>query len=371
MPPYSRRQLLKSAAATFGLASTWHWAPDGLLGAETKTKAPAVKNRKKAPPDPYADARFADGPPPLPAKGNFTVVVLPDTQRYSLEHPQNFHAQTQWIVDSAKDRRIAAVLHLGDITHRSTLPEWEVAQAAMSRLDGVVPYFLVPGNHDYSDGQNLCVDRTTHFNIYFPLAKFQETPTFGGVYDKEPERFENSFHLFSAGGRDFLVLALEYGPSQDVVRWANEVAERHSAREAILITHAYMYCDDTRYNWTKYGDKQKWNPHASGIAKSTQDDVQDGEELWNNLVSKHGNFILTLNGHVQFDGLGRTVSKNVAGKNVHQTLVNFQMKPNGGDGWLRLLEFSADGKSIQAIDFSPTRNQCNVSDQNRFTMRYA
>jgi hypothetical protein len=99
--------------------------------------------------------------------------------------------------------------------------------------------------------------------------------------------------------------------------------------------------------------------------------VQDGQELWDNLVSKHDNFLLTLNGHVQHDGLGHLQSKNAGNKNVHQVLVNFQMKPNGGDGWLRLLEFSSDGKSIDAIDYSPTRNQCNVSDQNRFRMRFA
>ncbi len=29
------------------------------------------------------------------------------------------------------------------------------------------------------------------------------------------------------------------------------------------------------------------------------------------------------------------------------------MKPKGGDGWLRLLEFAADGKSVKAIDYSP------------------
>ena len=132
-----------------------------------------------------------------------------------------------------------------------------------------------------------------------------------------------------------------------------------------------MYYDNKRYDWKKYGPKQSWNPHASGMAKSTNEDVHDGEELWQNLVSKHDNFILTLNGHVLKDGLGQLMSKNAADKDVHQVLVNFQMKPKGGDGWLRLLEFAADGNSIGAIDYSPTRNECNVSNQNTFSMRYA
>ena len=50
-------------------------------------------------------------------------------------------------------------------------------------------------------------------------------------------------------------------------------------------------------------------------------------------------------------------------------LVNFQMKPKGGDGWLRLLEFKEDGVSVDVIDYSPTRNECNVSSQNRFSLK--
>lgn len=367
MDNINRRQLLKTTAAAVCAPAIWQLGGESSLAAETAKKKAAAKKK----PDPYKDAKFVAGPPPTPAEGNFTIAVLPDTQHYSLTYPKNFNAQTEWIVANAKDRRIAAVLHLGDITHRSTRPEWEVARSAMRQLNGHVPYFIVPGNHDYSDGKTLCVDRQTLFNEYFPLKEFEDRPTFGGTYDKEPERFENSFHTFSAGGRDFLVLGLEYGPRADVVRWANEVVAKHKDREAILITHAYMYYDDKRYDWKKYGNKQNWNPHASGIAKSTNDDVQDGEELWNNLVKKHDNFILTLNGHVQYDGLGRLASKNESGKNVHQVLVNFQMRPNGGDGWLRLLELTPDGKSIAAIDYSPTRNECNVSNENAFSMEYA
>ena len=171
-------------------------------------------------------------------------MVLPDTQNYSEKFPEQFQAQTEWIVDQAKSRRIAAVLHLGDITNRSSEPEWQVASQAMAKLDGTVPYFMIVGNHDYSaDGR--CIDRTTRYNDYFPVARFKERANFGGTYDREPERMENSYQTFDVGGRKFLVLSLEFGPRQDVVRWANQVAARHSDREAILLTHAYMFYDDT------------------------------------------------------------------------------------------------------------------------------
>lgn len=315
-------------------------------------------------------ASLVAGEPPLPEADAFTVVVLPDTQHYSEKFPGQFLAQTEWIVANREQRKIACVLHLGDITNRNTPAEWENAVAAMSKLDGHTPYFMAVGNHDYSTGGS-CRDRTTRLNEYFPLKKYRDLPTFGGVYDKEPESMVNSYHRFSAGGRDFLVIALEFGPRADVVRWANEVAVQHADREAILITHAYMYSDETRYDWHKYGAKQHWNPHTYGVAKASGGDVHDGEELWTKLVSQHENFILTLNGHVLNDGLGYTATQTPAGRDVHQMLVNFQMQPRGGDGWLRLLQFGGDGVTLQTYDYSPTLDQQNRSPANEFTMQLA
>ncbi len=309
------------------------------------------------------------GAPPLPGEGSFTLAVLPDTQKYCNGHPEEFLAQTRWLVENKNARRIQAVLHLGDITDHNNPPQWEIAQKAMSQLDGHLPYFFVPGNHDYSD-KGRGTDRSTLLNNYFPVTKFEELATFGGTYDKEPASMTNSYHLFSAGGREFLVIGLEFGPRADVVRWAKEVAAKHADREAILITHAYTYYDETRYDWKKFGEKQRWNPHTYGVGKGRDGDVMDGEELWQNLVSKHENFIITLNGHVLEDGLGKVTSATPGGRDVHQLLVNFQMKPNGGDGWLRLMEFTPK-RTVEVYDYSPTLDLTNLGDQNRFSLKLA
>ena len=228
---------------------------------------------------------------------------------------------------------------------------------------------MVPGNHDYSKNGGS-IDRTSLFSQYFPTTAFARLPTCGGVYDKEPERIENSYHLFAAEGRKFIVLCLEFGPRMDVLRWANEIVSRHHDRDAILVTHAYTYSDNTRYDFVKYGNKQTWNPHTFGLAAASNDDVTDGQQLWDLLVSKHPNFIFTINGHVVNDGLGRLTTADPGGRDVHQMLVNFQMKPNGGDGWLRLLELRTDG-SMHVHDYSPTRNQTNASVKNQFIVQLA
>jgi hypothetical protein len=338
-------------------SAAWSLVPLGILTAQEPAS------------DPYADGKLLDGQPPMPEDGSFSVVVLPDTQNYSERYPDTYLAQTNWIAANRKTRNIGWVLHLGDITNRSTKAEWEVAKKAMSVLDeNGIPYAMCPGNHDYSE-RGVCKDRSTRLNDYFPVSWYKDRPTFGGVFDREPDRTENSFHLFDAGDRKFLVLALEFGPRKDVVRWAGEVAKKHADREAILITHAYIYYDDTRYDWKTHGANQKWNPHAYQVAKSTMDDVSDGEELWNNLVSKNENFVLTVNGHVLGDGLGRMTTRTRAGRDVPQVLVNFQMRPNGGDGWLRVMEFKSDRTTVEVYDYSPTRNQRNEGIENRFALK--
>jgi len=357
--PSRRDFLLRASALSLG------FVPFFARGAEAP-KVPAAPTKPER--DPYAAAVFVAGEPPLPAEDAITFAVLPDTQYSSQQHPDTFLAQTRWVVEQRERRRIAGVLHLGDITNSNTVPQWENARRALQvLLDAKMPLCLVPGNHDYGPGGG-CADRTTLMSQYLPVAELAKAAHWKGTYDKEPDRSENSWHFLEAGGRRFLVLCLEFGPRNDVLRWANDVVGAHPDREVILLTHAHIYHDDTRYDQVRFGKKQNHNPHTY-FAKA-QPDINDGEEVWTKLIARHENFILTLNGHVTADGLGRFVSATPKGRPVPQVLVNFQMKPNGGDGWLRLIEMRKDG-TMRTFDYSPTRKQTNASPQNQFAIPWA
>lgn len=358
MTKYSRRDFLSFGAGCV-FASGLFTLPSL---AESKIRRSFAEKRGRG----HGDD-FADGEPAKIQPGSFTVAVLPDTQNYSEFFPDNYFAQTQWLADNRESRNIACVLHLGDITNKNTPKEWEVAQKAMQILDGKVPYVLATGNHDYGECGGA-TNRDTLFNNYFPVSNYSNLPTFGGTYDREPDRMDNSYHTFSAGGRQLLVLSLEFAPRVDVVRWANEVVAKHPAHEAILVTHAYLYHNNQRYDWKQLGAKQDWNPHTYGVAAGPET-VMDGEQLWNELVSKHDNFIMTLNGHVLGDGLGRLKSKSEFGNDVHQMLVNYQMHQKGGEGWMRLMEFCPDGQTVKVCDYSPIRNQRNESCHTLFTLK--
>jgi len=299
---------------------------------------------------------------PLPfVPGSWTLVVLPDTQNYSTYYPGMFNLQTQWVADNRDKYNIVYVLQNGDVTNHNNESEWERAYRAFGRLDGVVPYAIAPGNHDYSQG-GTAKDRTTLMNNYFPPSRFAKWPTFGGVMDDG--RSDNSYHLFRAGGQDWLILGLEWGPRDKTLEWANQILRKYSNHKAIILTHAYLYSDSTRYDWQQKGKTQKWNPHNYG----TEGGVNDGEDMWQKLAKKHANMFMTINGHVLNDGLGFLVSKADYGNLVYQMLVNFQMRPVGGESWLRLLEFLPDGRTIQVKNYCPLTEKYETGPESQFVI---
>ncbi|WP_069187891.1 family 16 glycoside hydrolase [Sporosarcina globispora] len=290
----------------------------------------------------------------------FKIAVLPDTQNLAKDHPEIFRAQTQWIADNSEEQNIKFVVHEGDITNNNNIPQWEVAYDAMRTLDGVVPYTVLPGNHDMGTGGSANTRDTTLFNTYFPVSDFSGTETFGGVYPAEPDKYDNNYHTFNAGGTDWLVLSLEFGPRDPVLDWANEVVSSHPNHRVIVVTHSYMFSDETRQN-----TGHSWNAHNYGVA-SEPGGVNDGEEMWQKFVKLHSNISMVLNGHVLNDGQGRRVSVGDYGNKVYQMLSNYQMQANGGNGFIRLLEIDPEAGTIKATSYSPYLDEYKTDWQNEF-----
>ncbi len=288
---------------------------------------------------------------PQPVEGGYSIVVLPDTQIYSWKHPHVYEAQTEWIAENAKRYNIAYVIHVGDVTQNNVEVEWKAAVAAHKKMADAAPCALVPGNHDLGPG-GKAGSRETLMSDYFSVAQFRKLPSFGGVYDKEPDRIENNYHLFSAGGRDWLILGLEFGPRDDVLRWADEVVAAHPDHSVIMATHAYLRPDNFRYNRQRLlGAKKKPAGIDAYALSKAKGGYNDGEDLWNKLVSKHANMTMVLCGHVCYTGLRS--EKGKAGNVVHQMLVDYQRDPMGGNGFLRLMQVAPDGVTVKVNDYSP------------------
>ncbi len=277
----------------------------------------------------------------------FKMVLMPDTQTYSRLHPEVFYAQTRWITEHTDS--IVFVLHQGDITDNNVVNQWEVASTAMHALDGKVPYAFVTGNHDLN--KNSDIRDSELFNHYFPYDKYSKEKQFGGAY--QVGKMDNTWHTFKAGGINWLVVCLEFGPRNCVMEWADWVIKQHPKCKVIINTHAYMYSDDTRM-----GDGDDWLPQGYGVGKATgKDAVNNGEQMWDKLVSKYPNIMFVFSGHVLHRGTGTLVSTGINGNKVYQMLANYQGgvdgPGNGKDGYLRILTIDPEKKKIDIKTYSP------------------
>ena len=288
----------------------------------------------------------------------FKIVLLPDTQYYSESYPAIFTAQTRWVVDNIAAENIKFVMHEGDITNKNTKKQWKNANASLSVLDRKIPYLLVPGNHDTGINGSSNVRDTTLFNSYFPVERFSNSPSFGGVY--ESRKLDNHYQYFSAGGTDWLVIGLEFGPRNPVLTWANNVVAAHPYRRVIVVSHSHMFSDDTQH-----GPSHKWNPHQYGVANKPGG-VNDGTEVWQKFLRHHPNITFVFNGHVLNDGKGRLISTGDHGNKVYQMLANFQMLSEGGSGYLRLVEIDPTQSRVSVKSYSPYLDKYLTDSQNEF-----
>lgn len=288
-----------------------------------------------------------------PARGEFCLIVVPDTQRYAAYFPEIFREQFRWIRDSVASLNIKYVIHLGDVVEEGEDAEWVVADEAFSMLDGIVPYLVVPGNHDLDRlAVKAGIRATTKFNAVFPPGRFKDQRWYGG---NRGVTSDNSFGYFEAGGQEFLVLGLEYGPTDETLAWADSLVSNHD-QKVILVTHCYMYDDDTRV-----GAGDRWLPAEKNPAWN------DGDQIWEKLVSKRDNFVMVLSGHVKGDGTGLLVSDTREGTPVIQMLSNYQFLSHGGQGWLRILKFIPAEQRLEVRTYSPWLNEWRQETDQDFT----
>lgn len=333
---------------------------------------------------------FAQPPAPAlvdPARGpgaGWTIALFPDTQNYAkyAKNQPHFDRMTQWVHDHRAAWNIGLVMHEGDFVEQNDIAvgggrgfgdqdstsQWRSAQRALGVFNGVLPTVFTTGNHDY--GERSAESRATRFNDYFPLTHNPLTcdGRGGGIFVEGPPTrdghatLENAAYAFRApDGRDLLIVALEWGPRRFAVEWARELLARPRFRDhlGILLVHDFVLPDNQRDG--QNGNRQRaGNPHwyKTGIGG----DTHDGEDLWHALVRRSPNLRLVLNGHEMDSHVGYRHDANDAGRSVHQMLFNAQglgggsdHLGNGGDGWLRLLTFEPDGRTLSVRTFSPLR----------------
>ena len=298
---------------------------------------------------------------------SFSMILMGDPQgytKYDINQPL-FELCTVWCADNIDNLNIKAVLLTGDLVeqnenivrnrkmlNQTSKQMWEWASHCMERLDGKVPYIISPGNHEY--GYVRGDEGFTHFPEYFTFERNSKLADC--LVSALPNRegrvsLENSAYAFhDKNWGDILVITSEWAPRDTVLSWANKLcaSDTYKNYKVIFMTHSFLREETAERTKDEHYKIQPRNY---------------GQDIWEKLVEPSDNIRLVICGHTGEPGsfeksVAYRKDKNHSGKDVHQMMFNVQIlgggwEGNGGDGWLRILEFMPDGKTIKVKTYSP------------------
>ena len=317
--------------------------------------------------------------PELQEQGSFSMILVPDPQSYTkfAANQPLFDLQTAWIAQNIDLLNIKAALFTGDMVEQTgklistPLPndyngdqtgrqQWEAVSRALSRLDNRLPYVVAQGNHDI--GHITATDRHTIMpeiiyperNIKWEKSLVSTCPNFEGVHTMENSAYEFKDKAWG----NLLVITMEFAPRDEAIAWAKELTESEAYKnhKVIILVHSWLNTAGDRITSEGY----------------TLRPCNWADDVWKKLVYPSKNIVMVLSGHsgaapkIEGDVASTNfkpttsyrIDKAADGRDIPQMMFNSQQgdgdwNGNGGDCWLRILEFKPDGKTISVRTFSP------------------
>lgn len=269
----------------------------------------------------------------------FTIPVFPDTQGEVGGNHKMYFSRFKWVVENKDKLKIPMVLHVGDLVNFDNYDHYDVASQGYDTLDKYhIPYAIAIGNHDteavgFLSGSaapgnvNQNLRKTRKFNSYFPPNRFINQR---GRY--EDEKSDNSYYTFKVGDTNWLVLTLEFCPRMGPINWAGDVIKDYFNYNVIILTH---------YHLTPKGEIADRNAGYGDFSPQV---------VFDRLLKLYPNIKFVLSGHVVPTAL--RVDTGVNGNKIYQMLQDYQHEDSGG-GYIRLLTFDIDKKTVSAEMYSP------------------
>ena len=285
---------------------------------------------------------------------------MPDSQTMVRDDPTRFAAQTAWIAANAVGLNIRMVVHLGDIVNTgATIAQWVSADSAWDTLDTAnIPYQLALGNHDDDENCWWATREVGNYNTYFGQGRYTGQDWWAGGFFEEAHA-ENAYNLFTAGGKDYILITLEVYPRAEALAWASGLLTTYADREAIIVTHNYMYTDDTR----QHDPEDDYGPDDLFIGGT------DGEGVWSALAG-HDNIVLILSGHQLGDGTGILMSYQRS-NSAWQILSNYQGGvTDGDDASLRIMTIKPSTAQIDIKTYSVDDSAYRTEADQQYTLNY-
>jgi hypothetical protein len=292
----------------------------------------------------------------------FSIIILPDTQHYSSNHPETFYKQMNWIVDNKNLLNIQYVVQLGDLTNNNKESAWEVASKSFKILEKeTIPYSIVYGDNDMKNPDKNYYDGIRHtelLNRYFPVTRFDKPGTWwkGGFYD--PQKIDNYYCLFNYNDYKYLIMNLELAPRNAVLKWADTIISKNSDRKVIVVTHDYLDKKGKKLNDLKsFGlDGNDANGKPMG---------NNAEEVYKKLVKKNPNIILVLCGHKE--GTFQKEVKIKLSKESEETRTVFEILSDFQDERTKGSDDKSGKGLLRVLKIYPDKNELAISTVSVYT----
>ncbi len=328
--------------------------------------------------------------PTLTEPGSFTMIMLSDPQSYTkfTGNQPLFDLQTAWTAENIDRLNIKAALVTGDLVeqnnklttagvphplngNQTSRRQWEAASHALGYLDGRLPYIITQGNHGvgYVAAENRLSMQPEFFyperNTAWERTLVATAPNLQGINTMENAAYEISTPQWG----DLLIIAFEFAPRDEVLDWAHDLigSDRFSNHRVVILTHSMLRHNGEILETERYDLTPRNWPRA----------------VWDKLIAPSRNIDLVLCGHT---GVPPAISpeatvpadvdystnsafrieKTADGREVPIMMFNSQTGDgewfgNGGDGWLRILEFLPDGETVSVRTFSPLFAQSKLT----------
>jgi len=255
----------------------------------------------------------------------FTILWATDPQWYSFKYHDIITVQNQWVVDNYSRMDMRYIVHTGDfVDNPHSHEQWAVMDTAYKMWDDAgLAYGILAGNHDVDQYDH------TEFSQYFGASRYNTKPWYGGDYDNHYGHYD----LMTIEGVDFLFVYLGYAPdyTDASIAWINSVLAAYPNRIAMLAFHDYLMANGER--------------------------SPNGEKIFQNVVLQNPNVRQVFCGH-NYNSTRKidTIDDNGDGKadrSVYQMMANYQNTTNGGNGFMRFMEFDIADGTVTHRTYSP------------------
>lgn len=257
----------------------------------------------------------------------YSIAFLPDIQFITDRYPNKLAPIFDYVINNKDKKNIKYMVGLGDLTDRNTSQEWSRVKEQFDRLNGVLPYSLVRGNHDGANFLDTLFGKTTS-------EYYKHVAANGGFYKESS--VTNTYLLFEENNTKYMILNLDFGIGENVLNWADNVISEHPEHRVMIVTHAYLNSNGahlTKGDWA--------TPSGSNASYA------DPDQMWEKHFKKHANIDMIVCGHMPSDQIIVTPAVGDNGNTVYQILIDGQAADTtdfAGLGLVGLMYVTEDGR---------------------------